>query len=330
MSKHLLPFLVIGFLAPAIAGAAASSAPVPVMKAEATVTGDAVKIGDLFDNAGAAATIPVFHAPELGASGTIQTHRIIEAAREHGLSHFDTRGLNEVVILRAARTISVAELEQAVTEAAARHLGLNNPDDVSIRFDRDVRALYVEPNAVEAPRVTRFYFDPYSQRFEGIAEVPGSLALRKRPVRLSGTLVETAEIVLPARALPRGEIIRASDIVVERRPRAEIASDALTNPASAIGQAARRALRAGQSLRPSDLMKPDLVGRNDMVTILFEAPGITLTARGKALTAGAEGETVSVLNPQSKRVLQAVVAGPGLVTANRAATITADATGGMK
>jgi flagella basal body P-ring formation protein FlgA len=83
-------------------------------------------------------------------------------------------------------------------------------------------------------------------------------------------------------------------------------------------------------LRPADLMKPDLVGRNDMVTIIFEGRGITLTARGKAIDAGAEGETVSVLNPQSKRILHATVQGPGVVVVNRGAALAADATGSVR
>ena len=55
-------------------------------------------------------------------------------------------------------------------------------------------------------------------------------------------------------------------------------------------------------------------------------PGITLTTRGKALAAGAEGDTIDVLNPHSKRVLQATVRGPGTVVVGRGRTVTAAAT----
>jgi flagella basal body P-ring formation protein FlgA len=42
--------------------------------------------------------------------------------------------------------------------------------------------------------------------------------------------------------------------------------------------------------------------------------GIVLTMRGKALEAGANGDTVNVQNVQSKRTIQATVTGPGRVT----------------
>jgi flagella basal body P-ring formation protein FlgA len=312
------------------AHAAGVTAPIPALKAEVTVANETIRLGDLLENAGEAAAAPVFHAPGLGSSGTIQVHRVIEAARQNGLPYFDTRGLNEVMILRAARTVTLADLEQAVAEAATRHLGLGEPADISVRFDRDVRALQVEPDAGAAPRIVRFAYDSHSGRFDGIVEVPGSFELRKHPVRLTGTLVETAEIVVIARNIARGESLRESDVLIERRPRAEIPSDAQSRLASVIGQAARRALRTGQPLRPADLMKPDLVTRNDTVTIVFEVPGITLTARGKALASGAEGESIEVLNPHSKRVLHATVSGPGIVTVGRGRPVTADATGSVR
>ena len=54
--------------------------------------------------------------------------------------------------------------------------------------------------------------------------------------------------------------------------------------------------------------------RNDTVTLIYEAPGLTLTLRGQAQDAGALGDTISVINSQSKRVVQGVVTGPGRVT----------------
>ena len=80
-----------------------------------------------------------------------------------------------------------------------------------------------------------------------------------------------------------------------------------------MGLAARAALQPGRPLRVADLMKPELVQRNETVTLVYEVPGITLTVRGKAIEGGAEGDVISVLNEQSKRTVQGVVAGPGRV-----------------
>ena len=61
-------------------------------------------------------------------------------------------------------------------------------------------------------------------------------------------------------------------------------------------------------------MKPELIQRNETVTIVYEVPGIVLTVRGKAADGGAEGDVINVLNEQTKRTVQGVVVGPGRVS----------------
>jgi flagellar basal body P-ring formation protein FlgA len=312
--------------------AAAQKTAMPSLKGEVTVNSDFVRLGDIIDNAGENAAAALFRAPELGTSGTIQVYRVIEAARSQGLSVFDSHGFSEVVVLRASRTILLPELERAVTEAAARQYGLGEAKDLAVIFDPYVRVLAIEPSAGETPRLTQFSFDPRAQRFEANVDVPGSAALRRKPVRISGMLYETAQVVTLTRALARGEAIRESDITVERRPKAE-AADAMRQADTVVGQAARRELRAGQFLYAGDLMKPELVGRGDPVTLVFESPGVRLTMQAKALEAGTQGDLVQVLNTQSKRIVQATVDGPGRVVIARAqTTIAADpeATGSLK
>jgi flagella basal body P-ring formation protein FlgA len=77
---------------------------------------------------------------------------------------------------------------------------------------------------------------------------------------------------------------------------------------------ARRQLRAGQPLKTADLVKPDLVTRDQNVTLIYEAVGLYLTIRGKALEGGTEGDVVSVLNLQSKRTVSGTVIGRGQVS----------------
>src|ERR1700742_4736607 len=76
----------------------------------------------------------------------------------------------------------------------------------------------------------------------------------------------------------------------------------------------RRQMRSGAPLRMADLAKPDLVQRDQAVTIIFQTAGLYLTTRGKALDNGTEGDVVSVLNIQSKRTVTGTVTGRGQIT----------------
>src|SRR5690606_39200564 len=124
-----------------------------------------------------------------------------------------------------------------------------------------------------------------------------------------------APSVVLVRPVARGDIIRASDVVVERRARTRVPAGAIVSPDQIVGKAARRPLTAGQPLRPTDLMKPELVHQNETVTVVYETGGLSLSVRGKALESGAEGDVVNVLNIQSKRTIQGTVVGPGRVSA---------------
>ena len=56
------------------------------------------------------------------------------------------------------------------------------------------------------------------------------------------------------------------------------------------------------------------VERNQIVTIVYRRGGLVLTARGKSLDPGAIGDTINVVNTQSKRILQAEITRAGVVT----------------
>ena len=121
------------------------------------------------------------------------------------------------------------------------------------------------------------------------------------------------DVVTVVRPIARGEIVKHADIAIERRPRSEIGRDIITERERAVGLASRNVMQPGRALRMTDLMKPEIIQRNETVTIIYEMTGITLTVRGKAAEGGAEGDTISVLNEQSKRTVQGVIAGPGRV-----------------
>ena len=122
-------------------------------------------------------------------------------------------------------------------------------------------------------------------------------------------------IVVPAHSIARGDTIGDSDLTY-----ATVSPDAaqgavVTAMGDIDGMQSRRVLRAGEAIRLDDVRKPVLVAKGSTVTMIFNAPGITLTAVGKATSEGGMGDTVSVLNPISYRQISCMVTGAGQVTA---------------
>jgi flagella basal body P-ring formation protein FlgA len=136
----------------------------------------------------------------------------------------------------------------------------------------------------------------------------------------------TVRIVVPARNIARGDIVSAGDLTYANVSARRAFAGVITDPAKLAGKQARRMLRVGESVRVSDVRAPILVTKGSTVTMVFHAPGITLTAVGKAMNEGGLGEPVTVLNPVSYRQITATVTGPGTVAAGDISnTIHADA-----
>src|SRR6478672_6853836 len=203
------------------AGAASATA-APRLKELVAVSSEIVRIGDLVENAGAAADVPVFRAPDLGQTGAVQLARIIEALRPYDLTGLDTGGLNEVVVTRLSRAMTAKDITDRITRALSGQYGLGDAQNLAVILDRDIRILHVEPTVGGDLVVSRMNVDPRTGRFDIAFELPGSTLSRRASLRFTGTVTETVEAATLTRSLRIGEIIKASDVTMGRRPKTDL------------------------------------------------------------------------------------------------------------
>ncbi|ACA18545.1 flagella basal body P-ring formation protein FlgA [Methylobacterium sp. 4-46] len=307
LGRTALALVALGFLTLPVLAAGPER---PVLRGDITARRDVITLGDLVSGAPAElAERPLFRAPALGATGTIQVRRIMEAAAHLGVEPPESGGRLQVTVQRAARRIAAPEIEAALREALARLRGLDAAS-LSVAFDGEAPVLTV-PVDLDAPaHAAEVTYDPRSRRVSGLVTV----GERQASLRVSGQVIEMVEVAVLARPLARGETVGPQDVTLERRPRDAAPPDGVADAASLVGQVAQRALAPGQPLRSADLARPDLVQRGEAVTILYEGPGVSLALGGLAREGGPLGATVSVVNPVSKKVLQGTVVGPGRVS----------------
>jgi flagellar basal body P-ring formation protein FlgA len=289
------------------------TAATPALRANVTVTGDVVRIGDVIDNAGTAAQIAIYRAPDLGTTGTLSTAQVIATLRNYQVFGVDTKGVNEVSVTRLSRTLASRDIEQRVAHALEHRNGLGDAENLSITFDRELRELQLDASNTGELRTASTYFDSRSGRFDVLFEITNTNTVAPTRMRFTGTAVQTIEAAVLVRDVDHNEVIKASDVIVERRSKAEVGNEVASRD-RAVGMQARKALHSGQALRVTDLAKPDWVQRDQTVTLIYQTGGLFLTMRAKAVDSGSEGDTVSVVNTQSKRTVQGVVSGPGQVT----------------
>jgi flagella basal body P-ring formation protein FlgA len=235
MKSPLVLLAAMGTLlaAPALAGTAVTLRP-------DTVDADGVvRLGDLFEGAGAAAATPV--AARTGASVILNARAVQLAAARAGLDWANAEGLRTIVV-RAASGAGSA----------------------------------------------------------GHAAAQGNV-----------------EVLTWARSLQAGEVVQPQDLVWSKAAAAP--PGAPSEPEAVIGLAARRPLREGAAVGARDVAPAQVIKAGDTVTVVFADEGVQLSLEGKAMGPAGVGETLNVQNTASKKIIQAVVTGPGQAVVGPAA-----------
>jgi flagella basal body P-ring formation protein FlgA len=125
----------------------------------------------------------------------------------------------------------------------------------------------------------------------------GSRVLRNIPVRVE--VEALAEMVVTVRQIDHGSIITSEDVVVKRWDVSGMQGKYVGKISDAVGKKARSTLRPNAPLKSDQLEKIALIRSGQAVTILAESGNMKITVTGRARSAGAAGDTISVQNLDS-------------------------------
>ncbi|TAG23451.1 MAG: flagella basal body P-ring formation protein FlgA [Rhodobacterales bacterium] len=118
-----------------------------------------------------------------------------------------------------------------------------------------------------------------------------------------------AESVVATRTLRPNTVIGPEDLTLVDA----VLPGALSDPALALGLETRVAIYAGRPVLQSDLGSPTLVQRNQVVSLVYLAGSLAISAEGRALSRGSEGETVRVINLASRTTVSGRIGPDGAV-----------------
>lgn len=280
----------------------------PILKADILVSAPVVTVGDMFDEAGLGAEEPLFRAPLPGTSGVVPLAAIRAAAARIGLDAFSAQGLDSVRVTRAATLVDEAFLQDLITRDLI-HRGILSEGMTAETFF----AAPVSP--INAEAVT----DPVT--VASLRYLPGNGAFAARfiiagidkPLDVSGTIDLMINAPHLKANLPAGTILGPADIEMRPVSLRFAESTGVARMEDVVGKALTRQSRDGMLLKPADVAIPQMIAKNDLVTIYFRKGPMTLTVRGQAITSAASGGPVQVLNLMSKRIISATALTAGAV-----------------
>jgi flagella basal body P-ring formation protein FlgA len=112
-----------------------------------------------------------------------------------------------------------------------------------------------------------------------------------------------------ARSIPRGQVLLADDVRMERVEWTQFPAGALASADQVEGRLATRTLIAGEPLRRDLLRTPAVVQAGDPVKLVFTGASFVIASEGKALSVASDGQAVQVAVPNG-RILSGI-ARPG-------------------
>ena len=119
----------------------------------------------------------------------------------------------------------------------------------------------------------------------------------------SGSALTATEIMRPGEVITQANTSPADDVWQDEH-------------AELLGREVKRVVYAGQEIKPTDTRAPRLVKRNQLVTVKYMKGPLEITLTGRALGEAGQNESVSVLNLESRQVVEGTVQAGGWVWVN--------------
>jgi flagella basal body P-ring formation protein FlgA len=232
--KHTVLALVAG--AGLLFSHAALAAVSVDLKSELFDSDGRITLGDLFDNAGAVASVSVAPGPQAGTTMVLDAARVQQIAWANGLAWNNPNGFRRLIVKGEAAGSVVA--------------GASNP----------------------------------------------------------GKMVD---VLTYSRSIAAGEIVEAQDVIWSKVQAHLAPADAARDVERVIGLSARRPLREGAAVASHDLASPQVIAKDDLITVVWNTGGVTLSLQAKAMKSAAVGDSLTVMNTQSKKLIEAVATAPG-------------------
>jgi len=252
------------------------------------------------------ANIDIGESPAVGSQKTIQPdllkeylHRFLQS---NGCNPAEVEiSLPEHIFVKRQSLI----LQQEQIEAIYRDYILSNcpwdPKDLQIS-----RIFSHQPPELPAGVMSYEVVAAPGERFLGNVSLTIHLYIdgeKERSMRVTGK-VELYMNVAHARCpLKRDEVISGADVQFKKVNVGDDVDQFATDVKQLLGKQLLRDIGLNQPIALSDLTNPQVLKRGGIVVIVYEKPGLRLTAKGQARQDGCTGDTIRVTNVMTKRTV---------------------------
>ncbi|MEZ0260390.1 MAG: flagellar basal body P-ring formation chaperone FlgA [Alphaproteobacteria bacterium] len=277
-------------------------------RADITLAGDTVTVGDVFPGVTHDASFVLAPAPAPGQTLTLNASDLQRISDSFNIG-WSSAGYEQAVVRRAARDLGRSVVETAVEQELAKKQAAK----FSVRLGGE--ADFKLPAGAEATvDINNLKYDVSRGEFTATVTAPAGAVEPLLKREISGRFSAMVSVPVLRNALARGQVVTAEDLDYIDMRVEDTTSTMLTDGSKLVGMSPRRGVAAMRPLMTSEMALPLSVKKGETVLMELKTPFMHLTAQGRALESGAEGDTIKVQNASSNQIVQAVVIGTKAVS----------------
>lgn len=274
---------------------------------------DVVRLSDVFEGLQAHQDLTIARAPEPGRKLILDANFLSRLTIRYRLGWVPRSRLDRCVVTRASRVVGQSLLEMAVLDALNER-GIRG--DYRIDFDGSIASIHL-PMESEATGdvhvdVRRLEIDQRDARFTATLSV--TTPQENREVYTTGRFYKMVQVPVLLERLGRNDVIKARNLDFIEMRSDRVSRNILIDPDDLIGMSPRRGISAGEPITANDIVPAVVVHKGAIVTLRMVSGKLELQALGRAQEDGAMGETIRIMNIDSKRSIYGKVIGPDMVT----------------
>src|SRR5271165_1739372 len=279
------------------------------LRTATTMHGQNVYLRDLFDGAGRNADRLLGPGPAPGDRIVVEAAQLDAIARQYDVAWRSISSGDRAVLEWPGQPLSRDTVIEAVRAAVAA-TGDSSDDDIEMP---EFSPPTVPAEATPGLTVSQLERDKNTGGFAALLTVAAG-GMTPIYLCISGRIDPMIEAPVSVARLPKDSLIRAEDLRMGRVPKTVSESGIARSVEQIVGMQLHRPITAGQPLRLSDLTRPALVRKGELIRVELSAAGLSVAGQVIAIDAGADGEVIRVQNINSRLFLFARVVGPGQVS----------------
>ncbi len=280
------------------------------LKKNSVITGDKIKLGDIFYDLPRNEEYILGSAPNPGEEMVLNARTLLRIAMAMDLQWRPSGVSDSITLHRKATIIEYEQIEKAIY--AALQEKIIGGDDYEIKIPSNYRKIVLPHDMPAQIVVTKLTTDTKRKSFKATIVAPSA----ENPVqhlRIKGQIYPVITVPVLSGNIQYGSIITKDDIAYTKIKEHEFSRDIIVDAQKLVGMTARKMIISGRPIKETDVIAPQIVKRGSLVTLSLNSGAMNLTTQVKALENGAKGDVIRVVNTLSNKTLQATVISDGEV-----------------